>query len=125
MSRLSEFLLQCSGVDREILRECPTDENKYIGIGGTVLFTGILAFFSSAYAIYTVFDSYFMAVLFGTIWGLMIFNLDRYIVSSMKSRGSLFRDFVVAFPRLVMADIILHPKRAPVSGITGVCPRRA
>lgn len=106
MSRLSEFLLQCSGVDREILRECPTDENKYIGIGGTVLFTGILAFFSSAYAIYTVFDSYFMAVIFGTIWGLMIFNLDRYIVSSMKSRGSLFRDFMVAFPRLVMAVLL-------------------
>lgn len=106
MSRLSEFLLQCSGVDREILRECPTDENKYIGIGGTVLFTGILAFFSSAYAIYTVFDSYFMAVVFGTIWGLMIFNLDRYIVSSMKSRGSLFRDFMVAFPRLVMAVLL-------------------
>ncbi|PHN02280.1 DUF4407 domain-containing protein [Flavilitoribacter nigricans] len=106
MSRLSEFLLQCSGVDREILRECPTDENKYIGIGGTVLFTGILAFFSSAYAIYTVFDSYFMAVVFGAIWGLMIFNLDRYIVSSMKSRGSLFRDFMVAFPRLVMAVLL-------------------
>lgn len=106
MSRVTEFLLQCSGVDREILRECPTDENKYVGIGGTVLFTGILAFFSSAYAIYTVFDNYFMAVLFGAIWGLMIFNLDRYIVSSMKSRGSLFRDFMVAFPRLVMAVLL-------------------
>lgn len=106
MSKISEFLLQCSGVDREILRECPTDENKYIGIGGTVLFTGILAFFSSAYAIYTVFDSYFMAILFGAIWGLMIFNLDRYIVSSMKSRGSFFRDFMVAFPRLAMAVLL-------------------
>lgn len=106
MSKVSEFLLQCSGVDREILRECPTDENKYIGIGGTVLFTGILAFFSSAYAIYTVFDNYFMAILFGAIWGLMIFNLDRYIVSSMKSRGSFFRDFMVAFPRLVMAVLL-------------------
>lgn len=106
MSKITELLLQCSGVDRDILRECPTDENKYVGIGGTVLFTGILAFFSSAYAIYTVFDNYLMAVLFGAIWGLMIFNLDRYIVSSMKSRGSFFRDFMVAFPRLVMAVLL-------------------
>lgn len=106
MSKVTEFLLECSGVDREILRECPTDENKYVGIGGTVLFTGILAFFSSAYAIYTVFDNYFMAILFGAIWGLMIFNLDRYIVSSMKSRGSVFRDFMVALPRLVMAVLL-------------------
>lgn len=106
MSKIADFLLQCSGVDRNILEECPTDRNKYVGIGGTVLFTGILAFFSAAYAIYTVFDSYLMAVLFGSIWGLMIFNLDRYIVSSMKSRGSFFNDFAVALPRLIMAVLL-------------------
>ncbi len=106
MSKLKRFLLQCSGVNLEILEKCPSDENKYAGIGGTVLFTGILAFFSAGYAIYTVFDSYFFAVLFGLIWGLMIFNLDRYIVSSMKSRGSFFRDFVVAFPRLLLAVLL-------------------
>ncbi|GJM35596.1 MAG: hypothetical protein DHS20C18_45970 [Saprospiraceae bacterium] len=106
MQSIKDFFIFCSGVDRKILQECPSDENKYIGIGGTVLFTGILAFFSSAYAIYTVFDNYFMAVLFGLMWGLMIFNLDRYIVSGMKSRGSFFRDFFVALPRLLMAILL-------------------
>jgi hypothetical protein len=106
MRRIKEFLLHCSGVDRELLRSCPSDENKYAGIGGTVFFTGVLAFFSSAYAIHTVFDSYFFAVLFGLVWGVMIFNLDRYIVGSMKSRGVWLRDFVVAFPRLVMAVLL-------------------
>ena len=47
-----------------------------------------------------------MALVFGLIWGLMIFNLDRYIVSSMKSRGSWWRDFFVAFPRLIMAILL-------------------
>jgi hypothetical protein len=106
MSKVQRFFLFCSGVEQEVLKQCPTDTNKYVGIGATVLFTGVLAFFSSAYAIHTVFDSYFFAVLFGLIWGLMIFNLDRYIVSSMKSRGSFFRDFVVAFPRLIMAVLL-------------------
>jgi hypothetical protein len=106
MSKVQRFFLFCSGVEQEVLKQCPTDTNKYVGIGATVLFTGVLAFFSSAYAIYTVFDSYFFAVLFGLIWGLMIFNLDRYIVSSMKSRGSFFRDFLVAFPRLIMAVLL-------------------
>ncbi len=106
MQQIKDFFLFCAGVDRTILQECPSDENKYIGIGGTVLFTGILAFFSSAYAIYTVFDNYFMAVLFGLMWGMMIFNLDRYIVSGMKSRGSFFRDFFVALPRLLMAILL-------------------
>ena len=106
MSNMKRFLLYCSGADLKILEQCPTDENKYIGIGGTVLFTGILALFSAGYAIYTVFDSYFFAFVFGLIWGLMIFNLDRYIVSSMKSRGSFFRDFTIAFPRLLLAVLL-------------------
>lgn len=106
MSFVKQFLLTCSGVDQAILRDCPTDENKYIGIGGTVFFTGLLAFFSGGYAIYTVFDNWFLAFLFGAVWGLMIFNLDRYIVSSMKSRGSWWRDFFVAFPRLLMALLL-------------------
>jgi len=103
---VKRLLIQCSGADHSLLREAQIDENKYAGIGGTVLFTGILAFFSAGYAIYTVFDSYFFAIIFGMIWGLMIFNLDRFIVSSMKSRGSFLRDFFTALPRLVLAILL-------------------
>jgi len=71
-----------------------------------VFFTGVLAFFSSAYALFTIFDSYLAATLFGLVWGAMIFNLDRYIVSSMKSKGSVWKDFGVAFPRLVLAVLL-------------------
>ncbi len=103
---LKQFFLFCSGIDQTILEKCPSDTNKYIGIGATVFFTGVLAFFSSAYALFTVFDSYIASFVFGLIWGLMIFNLDRYIVSSMKSKGSAWKDFGVAFPRLVMAILL-------------------
>ncbi|HAT69734.1 MAG TPA: DUF4407 domain-containing protein, partial [Flavobacteriaceae bacterium] len=41
----------------------------------------------SAYALYTVFDNYFAAIGFGLVWGLLIFNLDRYIVSTIKKTG--------------------------------------
>ena len=106
MTRLKDFFLFCSGVDRTILEKCPTDENKYMGIGATVFFTGVLAFFSSGYALYTVFDSYLFAVIFGLVWGLMIFNLDRYIVMSMKSVGKWWRDWLVAAPRLALAVLL-------------------
>ena len=106
MSTPKQFFLFCSGIDQSILDKCPSDENKYAGIGATIFFTGVLAFFSAGYALYTVFDSYLMACLFGLVWGGMIFNLDRYIVSSMKSRGSFWKDFGVAFPRLVMAVLL-------------------
>lgn len=106
MTRLKSFFLFCSGIDHSILEKCPTDTNKYIGIGATVFFTGLLAFFSSAYALFTVFESYFMAVVFGVVWGLMIFNLDRYIVMSLKSYGAWWRDFMVAAPRLLLATLL-------------------
>lgn len=106
MKNIQDFFLFCSGVESSVLEQCPTDRNKYAGIGATVFFTGVLAFCSSSYALYTVFDSYGMAIAFGLVWGLMIFNLDRYIVMSMKSNGRWFRDFMVAFPRILMAVLL-------------------
>lgn len=106
MKSTADFFLFCAGTDRSILEKCPTDRHKYMGIGATIFFTGMLAFFSSAYALYTVFDSYVMAVVFGVVWGLMIFNLDRYIVMSMKSQGKWWQDALVAFPRIVMAVLL-------------------
>ncbi len=106
MKNIQDFFLFCSGVEYSVLEKCPTDRNKYAGIGATVFFTGVLAFCSSSYALYTVFDSYAMAMAFGLVWGLMIFNLDRYIVMSMKSNGRWWRDFMVAFPRMLMAVLL-------------------
>ncbi|MEZ4941996.1 MAG: DUF4407 domain-containing protein [Saprospiraceae bacterium] len=106
MKTVQNFFLFCSGVEHSILNECPSDRNKYMGIGATVFFTGVLAFFSSGYALYTVFESWWAAVAFGLIWGLMIFNLDRYIVMSMKSYGRWWRDWLVALPRLALAVLL-------------------
>ena len=35
---------------------------------------------------FTVFEDVWISAGFGILWGLMIFNLDRYIVSSIKKR---------------------------------------
>lgn len=106
MKTVQNFFLFCSGVEHSILDNCPSDRNKYMGIGATVFFTGLMAFFSSGYALYTVFESWWAAVAFGLVWGLMIFNLDRYIVMSMKSYGKWWRDWFVALPRLALAVLL-------------------
>jgi hypothetical protein len=36
----------------------------------------------------------------------MIFNLDRYIVLSMKSFGKWWRDWLVALPRIALAVLL-------------------
>lgn len=103
---LNEFLWTCAGVNKKILRQCPTDYAKYAGIGGTILFTALMAMLSGGYAIYTVFDNYRVAMIFGIFWGLLIFNLDRFIVNTMYSDGKVtisWRELGAGLPRIIMA----------------------
>lgn len=86
---LNEFLWICAGADRKVLRQCPTDYAKYAGTGGTILFTAIMAAISGGYAISFVFNDapIYVPLCFGVIWGLLIFNLDRFMVNTMYSDG--------------------------------------
>jgi len=93
-SWIQQFFILCAGVDRRILYQCPTDFNKYAGIGATIFFTALLASLSGGYALYTAFfDSInaaltprivLISVSLGLLWGIVIFNLDRYIVLSLR-----------------------------------------
>lgn len=104
---LKRFFLLCSGADSDIVNSCSNGEqNKYAGIGATVFFTAIMAFIASSYALFTVFDNVYTAVFFGLVWGFLIFNLDRFIVSTIKKRDSFLDEFIQATPRIVLAIII-------------------
>ncbi len=104
---LHRFFILCSGADTAILNTCsPGEQNKYAGIGATVFFTSVMAFISSGYALYTVFDHVYTAIFFGLIWGLLIFNLDRFIVSTIKKRNSFKSELLQATPRILLAVII-------------------
>lgn len=103
MSRITQFFWFCSGANFAILKRTPTDSNKYVGIGATVFFTGLLAALAAGYALFTVFQSFLPAIFFGLLWGMMIFNLDRFIVSSMRKRDNAWAEWKLAIPRLVLA----------------------
>ncbi|MFY0713256.1 DUF4407 domain-containing protein [Seonamhaeicola sp. NFXS20] len=104
---LKQFFIICSGADTDILEQCSKGEqNKYAGIGATVFFTALMATIAASYALYTVFNNLFTAILFGFLWGLLIFNLDRYIVSTIKKTGSTINELIQASPRIILAVII-------------------
>jgi hypothetical protein len=56
--------------------------------------------------LFTVFDNVYTAVFFGLVWGFLIFNLDRFIVSTIKKRDHFLDEFIQASPRIVLAIII-------------------
>ncbi|MEO5788696.1 MAG: DUF4407 domain-containing protein [Gelidibacter sp.] len=104
---LKKFFILCSGSDTDILEQCSNGEqNKYAGIGATVFFTAVMATIAASYALFTVFDNAFIAISFGLIWGLLIFNLDRFIVSTIKKRNSFINELIQATPRIILAVII-------------------
>lgn len=104
---MQSFFIMCSGADASLLKECGASErHKHAGIGATVFFTALMAFIAAGYALYTVFDNIWTAVAFGLVWGLLIFNLDRYIVSTLKKSGNRWREILQAIPRLLLALII-------------------
>ncbi|WP_271856255.1 DUF4407 domain-containing protein [Patiriisocius marinus] len=104
---LQRFFIFCSGADTAILNDCSPGENtKYAGIGATVFFTAVMATIAGSYALFTVFENVFTAIFFGLIWGLLIFNLDRFIVSTIKKRDDFFAEFLQALPRIILALII-------------------
>jgi len=123
-SKFRHFLWYCAGADEKILEKCPQSERvKEEGIGGIVLATGGLAFVSGSYAFYTVFTSGLgedgkqfnvfasvASIIFGYMWAFVIFNLDRFIVSSVSHGDGTSKiawsEFKGAIPRLFMALII-------------------
>ena len=106
MNYIHNFFIYCAGSNFSLIRKSPSEISKHVGIGGVIFFTGLLAALSSGYAFYTIFDSKIFATIFGVIWGLMIFNLDRFIVASMRKSGRFFRQFLMSLPRILLAGVL-------------------
>jgi len=103
-SFLLRFFIFCSAADKRILERCPASEqNKYASIGATVFFTGVLASLSGGYALYTVFNNIYLAIALGIFWGTLVFNLDRFIVSTIKKSEQKYGQFKQIIPRLLLA----------------------
>lgn len=132
--RITKFLWWCAGADAYFLSRSPMqDRVKYAGIGGIVLCTGVLAAFSGGFAFHTIFGpkgdaieisalttlaDTISSVVFGLLWGLVIFNLDRFIISSTgKGDGTdsiTWKEFFQALPRIIIAVILGFAISAPL-----------
>jgi hypothetical protein len=125
VSKFTKRLWWCAGADEQILMQCPmADRVRYAGIGGIVLCTGLLAAVSGGYAFYTIFAPkgdavsddplawgwVLLALFFALVWGSIILNMDRFIVSSTgkgDGKDSISgRELLQALPRIIIAFIL-------------------
>lgn len=110
-----KFTWWCAGVDRDLLTMCPSDHAKYAGVGTVILFTALMAWFSSFIAMRLVLkapmDQFnngetIGAAVFAVFWAAMIFCLDRFITNTMYSDGKVTiskQEFICGLPRIVIA----------------------
>ncbi|MFC4211917.1 DUF4407 domain-containing protein [Pedobacter lithocola] len=110
MDKINRFFWFCSGAHIPTLEKYSSEQNKYTGIGATIFFTGLFAALSGGYAMYFVFKgddlAVVFAIIFGFLWGAAIFNMDRYIVSSINKSASTSKQVLQATPRILLAIMI-------------------
>jgi hypothetical protein len=121
---LTRALCWCSGSVPKLVNESWTEHAKLAGIGGAVLSTWVLASFAGGYALYTMIGPSPWQLTFsiagGIVWGLIIFNIDRFLVSSLrKSEARSFREvvrheLVPALPRIAFAVVIAFTIAEPI-----------
>jgi hypothetical protein len=103
------FFWFIAAADETILRRCSmTEQDKQAGIGLTILFTAIAAILSGFFAFHLIFHNWAIALPIAIFWGLIIFNLDRFMVGTLKkdSNGRIWKELLVASPRILLAFLI-------------------
>ncbi len=131
-SKLMRMFWRAAGADQYLLeRSTYSDQIKYFCLGGIVVATGVMAALAGGYAIYTIFEpkgsalntdihmpTLGISIGFGIIWGLIIYNIDRFIVTSTgKGDGTeaiTGQEFKSAIPRIIMGMIIALTISKPI-----------
>ncbi len=124
---------KAAGADSYLLeRSTYSDQVKYFCLGGIVVATGAMAALAGGYAFYTIFSpkdpltgdmvysgvEMLLSCFFGLFWGLIIYNIDRFIVTSTgKGDGTeaiTKQEIKSAIPRIIMGMIIALTISKPI-----------
>jgi len=106
---MGNFFVWCAGSDNKILSKCSgAERTKHIGFGTLVLIPAVLAFISMTYALSTIDKINDKPLLYfagGVVWGVIIFTIDRFIVSTHRRRNSNREEFknINLYLRLIFA----------------------
>jgi hypothetical protein len=115
MSILSRFFQFLSKTDRRVIIYCTDHSVKtQVTNGVFVLLTGLFAFLSSMYAVYTTTNDFKVAIPVAVLYATVIVFIDREIVSAGSRRAALARlplAFVIGLVISVPLEMRLFAKR--------------
>ncbi|MEQ6897889.1 DUF4407 domain-containing protein [Microbacterium sp. KR10-403] len=95
------------GADLEVLEEVPIETSRFVQMFFVLVGTALVSALSMFFALITgVGVLVWVAIPVAIVWALIIFNLDRFLTSTMKASTSVLKLIWLALPRVVMAAII-------------------
>lgn len=104
-----------SGAEIFLLKECPTDYNRQASIGFTIFMTCLLAGLSGGFAAWTFTlnpqtheGNWAASIIFGLVWGMLVFSIDRSMVVTLKKNPTLPKQpfFVPLATRMLLAGLL-------------------
>lgn len=122
-SFFQSFFWFCSGVDVDLLTgnyadypvPLKAEYNKYVGVGTAVFFTAVFASISASFALSFMEGSkWWVCIIFGIIWGINIFFLDRHIVATMRKEDSKWKEILYALPRILIGLVFAFTISVPI-----------
>ena len=124
-NQVKRFLLFVSGADLTLLNTplCPASEtNKFVALGAAMCLTTVLAFFSGLIGMLQIlqpgsnnawYESPMLvigSVFFASYWTLMIFNLQRFVISGSShqydSHSTWIKEVLSALPGMLISLLI-------------------
>ena len=123
LGAIKRQLCMITGVDMKLLLMCPdSEQRKFTSLGAAMFITTALAFISACIAIDYIFpeigQSTFISsawkevitVFLATLWTLIIYNLQRFIISGSSRTSDSDRagldEFIKALPGIVLSVVI-------------------
>lgn len=104
---ISDFMAWLGGADPELLARVEHERPRFTQMAGVLLTTASIATLSMFFALRNgVKIPLAPAILLGAGWGLVILNLDRFLVLSMAGVHKAWRLALVALPRLLLASVL-------------------
>lgn len=103
------------GADGPILDRVPGETPRFVQMFFVLLGTALVSALSMLFALTTgVRAAIWLAVPLAIVWGAIIFNLDRFLTSTMTATRSVWKLIGLAIPRVMMAALIGFVVAEPV-----------
>jgi hypothetical protein len=106
-TRVGDFMAWLGGADKTVLDQVPAERARFTQMAGVLLTTSGVAAASMSFALHDGLSiPWAAAIVVAFFWGLIILNLDRFLVLSIGSVRDRKRLLLLALPRFLLAFVL-------------------